>query len=146
MLLPMPRPKSDEPWYRDGLAFACTQCGACCTGAPGYVWVNEEEIAAIAAYRGETVDEFGRAFLRLVGGRYSLIERPGGDCIFWSKDEGCTVYPARPAQCQTWPFWPENIATPGAWKRVGRGCPGVDRGQVFTVDEIRASAERVHTQ
>ena len=34
------------PWYAAGLRFFCTQCGDCCSGAPGFVWVNEEEIAA----------------------------------------------------------------------------------------------------
>ncbi len=48
-----------SPWYRDGLAFTCTQCGACCTGAPGYVWVDAAEIAALAALRGESVAKFG---------------------------------------------------------------------------------------
>ena len=47
----------DEPWYQDGLRFQCTRCGACCTGAPGYVWVNDEELVAIAAHRGESVRE-----------------------------------------------------------------------------------------
>jgi len=37
------------PWYHAGLQFQCTQCGSCCTGAPGYVWINKEEIAALAA-------------------------------------------------------------------------------------------------
>ena len=37
-----------EPWFKDGLRFKCTQCGDCCTGAPGYVWVNQEEIEALA--------------------------------------------------------------------------------------------------
>ena len=40
----------DDPWYRDGLAFTCTRCGACCTGAPGYVWVDADEIAALAEH------------------------------------------------------------------------------------------------
>src|SRR5581483_2099839 len=106
--------KSDTkpPWYRDGLSFSCTRCGACCTGAPGYVWVNAEEIERIAAFRGETVERFSKQFVRRVGEHFSLVEKPGGDCIFWEKERGCTVYPARPAQCQTWPFWPENIVTP----------------------------------
>ena len=42
-----------EPWYKDGLQFECSQCGDCCTGAPGYVWVNKQEIAALAADIGE---------------------------------------------------------------------------------------------
>ena len=38
------------PWFKDGLRFECTQCGDCCTGSPGYVWVNDEEISALAEY------------------------------------------------------------------------------------------------
>ena len=135
----------ETPWYDEGLAFTCTQCGACCTGAPGYVWVNAEEIARLAEFRGQSVDDFGRQFVRQVGDRYSLIERPGGDCIFWDRRVGCTVYPARPIQCQAWPFWPENIASRDDWEHVTSVCPGSGRGRVFTVEEIRATASRVHT-
>ncbi len=138
---------AEDPWYRDGLSFACTRCGACCTGAPGYVWVDAEEIARIAAYRSESPEQFSKRFVRRVGNRYSLVERPGGDCIFWSSESGCTVYTARPVQCRTWPFWPENIADQESWERVRRTCPGsgAEGGRVFTVEEIRATAARVHT-
>jgi uncharacterized protein len=139
-------PSDQDPWYRDGLAFTCTKCGACCTGAPGYVWVNLEEIGKLAEFRGLSVEEFGVQFVRQVGDRLSLIERPGGDCIFWDRKVGCTVYPARPIQCQTWPFWPENVASPQDWKHVTRICPGSGEGQVFSVEEIQATAARVHTQ
>ena len=135
----------EKPWYDEGLAFTCTKCGACCTGAPGFVWVNAEEISRLAEYRGQSVEEFGRQFVRQVGHRYSLIERPGGDCIFWDRQVGCTVYQARPIQCQTWPFWPENIASPDDWNHVKGVCPGSGKGQLFTVEEIRATASRVHT-
>jgi Fe-S-cluster containining protein len=135
---------SDAPWFGDGLRFQCTRCGACCRGAPGYVWVVEEEIARLAAYRGETVAQFSRRFVRRVGQRYSLIEKPSGDCIFWDREAGCTVYPARPVQCQTWPFWPENLETPQSWEQVTQDCPGSGRGQWFSVDEIKAAAARVH--
>jgi Fe-S-cluster containining protein len=136
----------DEPWYREGLAFTCTKCGACCTGAPGYVWVNDEEIANLARFRGLSVDDFGRQFVRRVGDQLSLVERPGGDCIFWDKKVGCTVYEARPIQCRTWPFWPENLTTEENWKYVTSICPGSGQGQIFSLEEIRATAERVHTQ
>ena len=141
----MSDPKIDPPWYQDGLAFECTRCGACCTGAPGYVWVDADEIARLAAYRGESAKQFARTFVRRVGDAYSLIEKPGGDCIFWDKRTGCTVYSARPVQCQTWPFWPENLETPDDWATVQRGCPGAGLGQVYSLEEIRASAAKVHT-
>ncbi len=129
-------------WYRDGLAFSCTRCGACCTGTPGYVWVSSDEIARLAAFRGEAVDQFTARFVRRVNDRYSLIEKPGGDCIFWDKDAGCTVYPARPAQCQTWPFWPENVATREDWEHIREICPGSGRGRLYTVEEIVSSISK----
>ena len=134
--------REDEPWYRDGLAFECTRCGACCTGAPGYVWVTPEEIASLAESRGVDLDQFSRKFVRQVGNRFSLVEKPGGDCVFWDKSGGCTVYQARPIQCRTWPFWEENIETAEAWEGVRGHCPGSGRGRVFSVEEIRLSVAR----
>ena len=134
--------RADPPWYRDGLAFECTRCGACCTGAPGHVWVEDDEIARLAAFLNLTLEQFSRRYLRRVGDRLSLIERPGGDCVFWDKGAGCVVYPARPVQCQTWPFWSENIETEAAWAEVKGVCPGSGRGRVFTVEEVQATAAR----
>jgi Fe-S-cluster containining protein len=136
------RKRSTEPWYSDGLAFSCTKCGACCTGAPGYVWVSTDEIDRLASFRGETTEQFSARFVRQVGDRFSLIERQGGDCIFWDKQDGCTVYPARPDQCQTWPFWPENVETQDDWNHVREICPGSGHGRLYTVDEIVSSISK----
>jgi Fe-S-cluster containining protein len=100
------------------------------------VWVSQEEIEQLAGFRGESIDEFCIKFVRQVGDRYSLIERPGGDCIFWDAKKGCTVYPARPVQCRTWPFWPENVETPEDWTRVRQVCPGSGRGRLYSAQEI----------
>ena len=146
----MPSPELDSPWYRDGLRFECTKCGACCTGAPGFVWVNVEEIERLAQFAGLAFDDFTRKYVRQVGNRYSLIERPGGDCVFWDGAVGCTVYEARPVQCRTWPFWPENLETREDWEHVESVCPGSvqgqDRGRFFSLEQIQAEAARVHTQ
>ena len=60
---------SNEPWYKDGLRFTCTQCGDCCTGEPGYVWVTEEEMKQIAEYRGISIGEFRINHTKLEIGR-----------------------------------------------------------------------------
>src|SRR5271170_5867106 len=85
------------PWYKDGLSFTCTQCGNCCTGAPGVVWVTDEEIAQIAKVLGKPVAEVRRLHTRLVEGRVSLTEHENGDCTFFDpKTRHCRVYSARP--------------------------------------------------
>ncbi len=130
------------PWYREGLRFACTRCGACCTGAPGYVWVDVAEIDRLAAHRGLSRDEFARRFVRRVVNRYSLTEKPGGDCVFWEQGQGCTVYEARPEQCRTWPFWPDNVETPVDWERTESVCPGAGRGPLHELSTIEDALRR----
>lgn len=126
-----------EPWYADGLAFECTRCGNCCTGAPGTVQVSEQETEELAALVGLDLADFCERFTRLVDGEtVSLIERSNGDCIFWSASEGCLVYAARPRQCRTWPFWRKNLASREAWREAGAGCPGIERGPRHALAEI----------
>lgn len=125
-----------EPWYQDGLRFQCTRCGHCCTGAPGVVWVNDEEIDAIAAYLGKDRKEVLALHTRAVGSRRSLREKSNNDCVFYDKAEGCTIYPVRPRQCRTWPFWESNVDTPENWKRTCDFCPGSGQGELIPVEEI----------
>jgi Fe-S-cluster containining protein len=128
---------NDRPWFTDGLRFTCSQCGDCCTGAPGYVWVNKEEIEALAALVGVERDEFERNYVRKVGIRRSLVEFSNGDCVFFDgQSRKCTVYAARPRQCRTWPFWDSNVKTPEAWKETCRVCPGSGQGQLISVEQV----------
>lgn len=131
-----------EPWYRDGLSFTCTRCGACCTGAPGYVWVNADEVEQIADYRGEMDEAVRLKFVRLVGTALSLTERPNGDCIFYDREgKGCTIYPVRPRQCRTWPFWQSNLRAKDQWEETCKICPGAGRGEFVPFEEVKRLAE-----
>lgn len=125
-----------ELWYKDGLRFRCTQCGNCCTGAPGFVWVNDEEVAAIAAFLGEPIEHTRARLTRPQGARVSLRERDNGDCVFLTEQRGCAIYPVRPRQCRTWPFWESNLATPADWERTCQTCPGSGQGELIPVEEI----------
>ncbi|MGO9108241.1 MAG: YkgJ family cysteine cluster protein [Thermoguttaceae bacterium] len=128
---------STTPWYHAGLRFRCTQCGNCCTGAPGYVWVNKEEIASLATLLKLDVEEFEKRYVRRVGIRKSLVEFPNGDCVFFhSESRTCHVYEGRPRQCRTWPFWNSNLASPEAWEQAAERCPGCNRGKLVTLDKI----------
>ena len=133
-----------RPWYADGLAFECQQCGRCCAGPEeGYVWLTEEEMAAIADHLQITKEQMRSRYARKVGRRYSLVEREGNrDCVFLERDQdgcrGCRIYPVRPTQCRTWPFWTTNLVSPDMWAEAGRRCPGINRGVPIDYDEIEA--------
>lgn len=128
-----------EPWYKDGLRFECTQCGDCCTGAPGFVWVNQEEIDALAAKIGVGVDEFEKKYVRKIGIRRSLVEFPNGDCVFFDTEKrNCSVYEARPRQCRTWPWWNSNLQSEKAWKETCEVCPGSGKGKLYSLEHIEA--------
>lgn len=129
---------NDHPWYHKGLRFQCTGCGDCCTGAPGFVWVNKVEIETMAAALALDIEDFERKYVRKVGIRRSLIEFSNGDCVFFDgKTRHCQVYHARPRQCRTWPFWESNLHTPSIWKSTAESCPGCDRGRLYPLEEIQ---------
>lgn len=134
----------NQPWYRDGLRFQCTQCGDCCTGAPGYVWFNREEGTQMAALVGMDVDEFYQTYARKIGIRYSLREFPNGDCVFFDGDtRRCSIYSARPRQCRTWPFWGSNLKTPADWQRTCQDCPGSGMGKLYRLEQIEEQRKAV---
>jgi len=133
-----------DVWYADGLRFRCTQCGDCCTGAEGYVWVNQAEIDAMAAVKGMEPAAFEAAYVRRVGVRRSLTERRGGDCVLLdAKTRKCTAYEARPRQCRTWPFWDSNLRSPEAWAEAAEACPGCNRGSLVPLESIVEQAAKI---
>ena len=103
---------------------ACKNCeGNCCIGESGYIWVNPKEISEIAKFLNMDIDEFKNKYLIKVGYKYSIKEKPyknGFACIFFNN--GCEIYPVRPTQCKTFPFWEyfKNHI-----EELKKECPGI---------------------
>ena len=130
-----------DAWYKDGLRFECTMCGQCCTGFPGTVTVDDAEIAALALRLDLTEDTFRERFTRLMpNGTTSLREKPDYDCVFYSHEHGCLVYEDRPTQCRNWPFWRTNVRNPACWDSAAEGCPGMNSGRLYSIEEIEERA------
>lgn len=131
------------PWYIGGLCFQCLECGRCCSGPDeGFIWVSRVEIRLIAEFLKISEDQLRQKYLRRVGLRTTIIERPvTKDCVFLEDIEGrkrCRIYPVRPHQCRAWPFWQSNLANAAAWNRAGVKCGGINRGKRYSLEEIEA--------
>lgn len=134
------RPEDRAYFFDQGLRFGCTQCGGCCTGASGTVFMNAQESERIARHLGLELATFLERYAYPVKDGHSL--REVGDnfaCIFF-RDERCAIYDARPTQCRTFPFWAENVRSEAAWKKTCRDCPGIGRGRLYRRGEILSIA------
>ena len=128
-------------WYSSGLHFECGQCGRCCSGpGEGYIWITKPEIKFVSDFLRISLEQLRQKFLKRIGLRTSIVEHPATrDCIFLQEignEKRCVIYPVRPNQCRTWPFWPENLQSIDKWNEACRKCPGINRGRFYSLDEI----------
>ncbi|MBN2656524.1 MAG: YkgJ family cysteine cluster protein [Spirochaetales bacterium] len=131
--------KMSEPFYRDGLKFECQRCSYCCRHEPGYVFLSEKDLMAMAGELEMKREAFIEKYCSWVDigffKRLSLIEKDNNDCIFWS-ESGCEVYKARPLQCRSYPFWVQVVENEESWSEESASCPGIGKGKLHSAEEI----------
>ena len=120
---------------QNGVRFRCTDCGACCTGAPGRVRVSEEELKVLSEHRKEPLNDLIASKTRENDGMRYLQERENGDCVFFM-DGRCSVHPVKPTQCRLYPFWFQNVRSEKTWRKTCEECPGIGEGELVSPDEI----------
>lgn len=132
---------SSNSWYEKGLRFSCTQCGNCCRnhGDYTYVYLAEHDVEAIARHLGLPRRRFLERYCRQEDGWVTLrMDAPA--CPFLEEDNRCGIYPVRPKQCATWPFWEENLER-SVWEgAVQECCPGIGRGPLIPAEEVERIA------
>lgn len=132
-----------KTWWEKGIQFECQGSGKCCTshGEFGFVFLTRKDRARFAKHLGISTIAFTRKYCDKMGEAFHLKEDPKNpDCMFL-KNKRCSVYEARPTQCRTWPFWPE-VMPAKAWKKeVVSFCPGVGKGKIWSVEEIKKRLE-----
>lgn len=126
-----------KKFIADGIRFECQGTGQCCTsrGSHGFVYVSLKDRKRFAKFFKIPTAEFTRKYCEKSDGWYHLRESKD-DCRFLD-GKRCSVYEARPTQCRTWPFWPENMPA-RAWTAIATFCPGVGQGPVVRAARIEA--------
>jgi Fe-S-cluster containining protein len=125
-------------FYSDGIRFQCQGSGGCCRsrGPYGFVYLTLEDRRQLAAHLELATGSFTRRYCDQSEGDF-FLKHPERDCCFLV-DGRCAVYAARPLQCRTWPFWPENM-NPRVWREeIVSLCPGVGKGRLYSAEEIEA--------
>ncbi|MEI6242459.1 MAG: YkgJ family cysteine cluster protein [Chlamydiota bacterium] len=129
-------------WYSRGIPFQCQSCGKCCQGK-GFVHLSLEDMEKISQFLSLDIKKFQALYTRQEGDKILLKDSPGtDDCIFLSQNK-CTIYLARPIQCQTFPWWPSFLESPTSWKHLVKNCKGAHqhKAPIISEKEINEKAE-----
>ena len=133
----------------DGVRFTCQPgCIACCDQS-GFVYLTESDLVRAAKFTGMSPRAFEKKYVYRTRHQMRLRKPPGRQCPFLVTEDhpegarrGCGIHPAKPTQCRTFPFWPELVENPGAWKRTARFCPGIGKGDLIQIGDAMEIAEQ----
>lgn len=130
-----------KKFYTGGIRFACRDCGKCCLsrGHYSYVYLTAGDRKRLSGHLKISTREFTKKYTGRTEGVLHL-KNPEKDCLFL-EDGRCGVYDARPRQCRSWPFWPENMKKKVWEKEIAPYCRGIGEGRLYTAEEIEKIIE-----
>jgi len=146
-------------WADQGLNFKCTGCGKCCQNE-GEVWMDPTEFSSVASYLNISIQSLLGGYTEKIdlgwakmANSIDSVSGKQDKCIFLGDDrKTCTIYPVRPNQCRTYPWWPrllvnestwlaEAVIPDGAlegrkWTYEDAGCEGINSNEAVTVSPL----------
>jgi len=137
------------------MRFECQEscAGRCCKlswgGDRSYIFLTKSDMIRLGFFLGAKSPTEFASFGRFTSTRFTrgetsqwFLKTNEKGCVFL-KDGKCGVYQARPLQCRSFPFWPENMAA-DRWSKLKEICPGIDEGEVREGKDItRILSEQV---
>jgi len=120
-------PKKTNPNFDVGSnpVFQCQLCGDCCCGRGG-IFVRPDEVEAMAALLGLSVEEFSRRFVEVSAMGPRLTIAGNGFCVFLMEGNLCQVHPVKPFICRQWPFLPALLVNADELEHAKTACPGIN--------------------
>lgn len=123
----------------EGLRFECQPgCTECCR-KQGFVYLTEEDLVRAAEFLGMTPQAFERRYVYRTR-RLLRLRTPRDSRCHFLESGGCSIHPAKPTQCRTFPFWPELVESKREWNRAGAYCPGIGKGPLIQIETARKEA------
>jgi Fe-S-cluster containining protein len=124
----------------EGVRFTCQPGCINCCNMEGYVYLTEDDLKRAAKFTGLTRRAFESRYVYRTSRQMRFRKPRDKQCPFLL-DHGCSIHPAKPTQCRTFPFWPDLVERPAAWKRTGRYCPGIGKGPLIQIGTALEMAE-----
>ena len=122
------------------LRFECQPgCTKCCD-QEGYVYLGIGDLERAAKFVGISAKAFEKKYVYRTAHQMRFRKPPKKQCPFLESD-GCSIHPAKPTQCRTFPFWPEIVERRDTWKHTGRSCPGIGKGDLIQIGSAMEVAE-----
>lgn len=139
-------------YHSKPIRFKCTECSRCCYGGKyAYVRASSQEIEKIISFMNINADTFKADYLiKLVDNGYGIRMKitviaqalnKKGPCMLLSAKGKCSVYPVRPMQCRTYPFWSEILISEAKWNSEIERCEGIQQGEIIETEYIEQQKE-----
>lgn len=124
----------------EAIRFACQKgCTNCCD-QKGFVYLSEQDVTRAAKFVGLSQKRFESQYIYRTRHQRRFRKPPDKQCPFL-EGGGCSIHPAKPTQCRTFPFWPELIDSERSWKGLARFCPGIGKGPLIQIAAAREIAD-----
>ena len=122
--------------------FECVPgCTNCCR-VQGYVYLTEADLVRAAAFLRITPAEFETRYVYRTRHLLRLRKPREAQCAFL-REAGCSIHPAKPTQCRSFPFWPELIEDRANWTEAAGSCPGIGRGPLVQIGTAMERANQM---
>ena len=131
-----PMERTKKRLFPNGIRFQCQRSGKCCRsrGSYSYIYFSLKDRQRLAKHLNLPTRSITRRFMKKTDGLFHL-KQPDKRCPFLTAS-GCSIYEARPTQCRTWPFWPENMKRKVWEEEIAPLCEGIGKGRLYSPEEV----------
>jgi hypothetical protein len=120
--------------------FECQRgCINCCT-QEGRIYLTEADLVRAAKFVRMSPAAFEKKYVYRTRHELRFRKPREKQCPFL-REHGCSIHPAKPTQCRTFPFWPELLERKVEWDEAATYCPGIGKGPLIQISAALKIAE-----